>query len=244
MALLLACVTSAFAKTGYASALDDIAEGRYELAVGFLAEHVAAEPSPEAYLNLALAYRGHRKPAQATLALLTAESLGAHGKALKEVRKAVYAPIPAELRPLSVGPLKGLARTINSVLPANGAALGAMALLAVGLILLVLIISGAVNGQGGTLTSATAISLLGAALFFWLALMECRQRNTDWAAVTGATGLHASPSVQSERIRGLPKGTPIELGERVSDTYFVTLPTGTSGWVPAGSVQRMSGVGE
>ena len=52
-----------------------------------------------------------------------------------------------------------------------------------------------------------------------------------------STQLYTAPSAQSDRLRSLPEGAVVKVGELLNQTYRITLPTGVDGWVPEGDVR-------
>ncbi len=205
-------------------------------AKALLEEEVAVQPSAIAYANLATAELALKHRGEAAYAFEMSRALGGFSKS-EAFRQNLELGLPAELRSLSDGPMRKMIEPVLRVVPQNGFSI--LALLS-GLLAL-LIGLGLVFKSGFSEQSWTSIALVVlvfvSVVGLVLAKARSNYRNPETAVVMINSNLYQAPSAQSERVRSLPEGSVVKVGELLNQTYRVTLPTGVDGWVPEGDVR-------
>ena len=212
-----------------------------EQARTILKAEVAVAPSAIAYANLATAELALRNLGEAAYAFEMSRALGGFSEA-EAFRQNLQQGLPAELRSLGDGPLRKVFQPILRVVPEN--AFGGIALFT-GLLacLLVLAMLFKAGFSGFTWAKLVLLSLVGVcAVSLVLAKARSNYRISSSGVVLQSTQLYKAPSEQSERIRNLPEGAVLIVGELLNSTYRVKLPTGVEGWVPETDI-RMVEVG-
>lgn len=233
---LLVWVCSAFAKTPVEQAIDFLNSNEPEKAKHLLDVEVSKNPSAIAYANLAAANLALKYDGEAAYAFEMARALGSFPKS-EVFKQNLQKGLPAELRSLSDGPLRKVIQPLLRTLPDNASAGISLfsGLLACILGLGFLFRDGLAQRQIPRITMVVLVVLCLLGLV--LAKAQSNYRKPSSGVVMKSTQLYEAPSTQSPRLRSLPEGAIVTVGELLSGTYQVTLPTGKAGWVPEGDIR-------
>ncbi len=208
-------------------------------AKAILVEEIASHPSAIAYANLATAELAMKQRGEAAYAFEMARALGGFSES-EAFRQNLQQGLPAELRSLSDGPLRKIFQPILRVVPQNGfSVLALLAMILATFIGLAMMFREGFSNQSWTKGALFALVIL-AGLGVVLAKARSNYRNPETAVVMNSTQLYQAPSAQSERVRSLPEGAVVSVGELLNQTYRVTLPTGVDGWVPEGDLKLVN----
>jgi len=233
---LLVWGCSAFAKTPVEQAIDFLNSDEPEKAKLILDVEVSQNPSAIAYANLAATNLALKYDGEAAYAFEMARTLGGFPKS-EVFKQNLQKGLPAELRSLSDGPLRKVIQPLLRGLPDNASAAISLfsGLLACFLGLAFLFREGLARRR------APRLVLMGLVVFCLLGLVlakaQSNYRMPSSGVVMKSTQLYEAPSTQSPRMRSLPEGAIVTVGELLSGTYRVTLPTGKKGWVPEGDIR-------
>ncbi|MFK8055165.1 MAG: SH3 domain-containing protein [Saprospiraceae bacterium] len=228
-------------KTPVEQAIDLLKANEPAEAKSLLVKELALEPSAIAYANLAAAELALKNEGEAAYAFELSLALGGFSKS-EAFRQNLQQGLPAELRSLSDGPLRKIFQPVHRLLPDNAFA-GIS--LAAGLMALLLGL-GFFFGAGFAAKSWSKLALFGLLVLFGLSLVlakaQSNYRNPQSGVVMQSTQLYKAPSEQSDRVRSIPEGAVVSIGELLNDTYRVTLPTGVEGWIPEGDIRVVKAV--
>ncbi len=234
------CHASLAAQTDYESGLDAYTRGAWDAAAHDFAAFAKTQPSAEVYYNLALAEYRRGRVGEAAWASACSAALG-HVPANDSLKTTLQRALPVDLKPLPPSPLAQRWSSLALGLPDNVAAVLALAgALAAGTLVFFVLLRRAPPRRRTPVVATAAALLLFAGLAYALSLAKASARdNRSQGVVVSPTALYAAPSARSERLRDLPPGARFDLGEEVSGTWRVTLPTGVEGWVPATALRRV-----
>lgn len=239
--VFLAFPTASFgqsAKPANEQAVELLKSNEPAKAKALLIEQIEAEPSAIAFANLAAAELALKNQGEAAYAFEMARALGGFSGS-GDFRQNLQKHLPAELRSLSDGPLRKVIQPLARSLPDNSFA--AMALffgLFACMLGLAFMFRSEIARKSWSAVVLFALVVL-CVLGLVLAKAQSNYRNPSSGVVLQSTQLYEAPSVQSERIRSLPEGAVVMVGELLSGTYQVTLPTGKVGWVPEGDIRMV-----
>jgi len=234
-------VLSAFAKTPIEQAVELLQANEPAQAKAVLEEELGVVPSAVGYANLAAAELALKNKGEAAHAFEMARALGGFSES-EAFRQNLQQGLPAELRSLSDGPLRKVFQPVLRSVPDN-----TFGVLAIGAFLFALLLTVAyVFGTGIVKYAWSKFLLVGlvvlGAMSLVLAKAQSNYRSPSLGVVMQSTQLYKAPSEQSDRVRSLPVGAVISIGELLNETYRATLPTGVEGWIPEGDVRVVKAV--
>lgn len=223
---------SSAAADSFKEGVESYQAGRYEAASGAFGKAVAAKPTAAAFYNLGTSHYRAGKKGKALAAFLRASQISPRDKDIAynlEVVRAATAGNVATERNFLKERSEALLNSVSSDEAAAGFLLGAALFFLAALLQFL-----AIKGAAFMRNISVAILLVTGALLGWQAIdrKEPRLVITD-KSVPARSG----PSAKETTVLSLREGTEARLLDETQDWYYVSLPGGSSGWLPRGAVE-------